>query len=146
MISKRLLEKLQIGKKYLITHSYGGLYVLDIQEKVIWCSEIGWNSQSFGIYKKDWQEILDENTDDREYYHDIKYNYDRTQPTYRFSAHIMKCFVSASTDLSLYDLFFLGEYKEDIDIDALKKYCNIFRISHQYSTKKERLKGIYKNQ
>lgn len=145
MISGRLLSKLQIGKKYIITDGIG-FYVLEPNENIIWCTDLQWplHNGRFGIYKRTWQEILDENQDDRDFCHDIKYKYDTKHPTYQFTAHISKLFVSANTYFRTYGLYFLGEHKND-DISKLKKYCDLFRISYGYYSKKERLKNIYSN-
>lgn len=143
MISERLLNKLQVGKKYLITNGIG-FYALDIREDNMFCSEIGWHSNGFfTIYPKSWQDVLDENVDDRDYHYDIKNNYDKTQPTYKYSAFMSKLFVSASTHFSTYDLYFLGEYKEDYNTEYFNKYCDIFKLNYKYKSKKERLKEIY---
>lgn len=144
MISTRLLNKLQVGKKYLITNGIS-FFILDIKSDVIWCSELGWSSSGFfGIYMKSWEDVLDENRDDNDFFYKVKYDYDQTQPTYRYYAHISQFFVSSQTYFSTYDLFFLGEYKEDTDIKEVKRYCNLYGITYKWENKKERRKSIYK--
>lgn len=144
MISKRLLNKLQEGKKYLITNGIG-FYLLEKKEDRIWCSELGYPSSGFfSIYMKSWQDILDENRDDNDFFYEVKYKYNQTQPTYRYKAFISKLFVSSSVYFSTYDLFFLGEYKEDTDIKEIKRYCNLYGITYKWESKKQRRKSIYK--
>lgn len=144
MISKRLLNKLQEGKKYLITNGIG-FYLLEKKKDCIWCSELGWSSSGFfGIYMKSWQDVLDENVDDSDFYYAVKYEYDQTQPTYKYYAHISQFFVSSQTSFSTYDLFFLGEYKEGTDIKEIKRYCNLYGITYKWESKNQRRKSIYK--
>lgn len=144
MISTRLLSKLKVGKKYLITNGIG-YYILDVKDDVIWCRELGFPSSGvFGIYMKDWETVLRENIDDSKTWREIHYDYDKTQPTYRYYTRIVKLFVSAQTYFSTYDLFFLGEYNEDIDFAEIKRYCNLYGITYKWQSKKERRKTIYK--
>jgi len=143
MISGRLLDKLQIGKKYLITDG-GGFFILDVCEEVIWCSQLGWKSEGFfGIYKKDWDSILDENKDDSKYWRTVKYDYDLTKPTYSYYAHISKLFVSGQAYFNTYNLYFLGEYGITTEVKDLIKYCNVFKLNYKYFTRKERLLSLY---
>lgn len=144
MISTRLLSKLQVGKKYLITDGIG-FYILQKKEDRIWCSELGWSSSGFfSIYMKSWEDVLDENRDDNDFFYKVKYDYDKTQPTYRYEAFMTRLFVCGSSSFSTYDLFFLGEYKEDTDIKEVKRYCNLYGITYKWKNKKERRKSIYK--
>lgn len=144
MISTRLLNKLQEGKKYLITDGIG-FYLLEKKEDRIWCSELGWSSSGFfGIYMKSWEDVLGENRDDNDFFYKVKYDYDKTQPTYKYYAHVSKFFVSGSVYFSTYDLFFLGEYKEDTDIREIKRYCNLYGITYKWESRKQRRKSIYK--
>lgn len=143
MISKRLLSKLESGKKYLISDGIRYL-ILKPENGIIWCSELGWVSSCFfGIYMKDWESVLKENESDSNYYYDLKYNYDKTQPTYQYCAHLSHFFASGRVDFSLYDLYFLGEYKDDTDLEKVKKYCDIYGINFRWLKKSERRKRVY---
>lgn len=143
MISNRLLNKLQVGKKYLITDGIG-FYILQRKEERILCSELSWsNNGFFTIYMKSWEDILAENNDDDNFYYKVKHDYDQTQPTYKYEAFLSKLFVSGSVYFSTYDLFFLGEYNEDTDIKEIKRYCNLYGISYKWQSKRERRKSIY---
>lgn len=144
MISKRLLNKLQEGKKYLITDGIG-FYLLEKEEDRIWCSDLDRSSGSFfSIYMKSWRDVLFENRDDNEFFYKVKYHYNQTQPTYKYTAFITKMFLAGSVDFSTCDLFFLGEYKEDTDIKEIKRYCNLYGITYKWENKKQRRKLIYR--
>lgn len=143
MISKRLLSKLESGKKYLVSDGIRFL-IFEKNETVIWCRELGFPSNGFfGIYMKDWESILRENVDNSDYYHDVKYRYDKTKPSCIYYAHLTHFFASGQVYFSLYDLFFLGEYKSDTDLEKAKIYCNLYHINYRYMNKKERRKNIY---
>lgn len=144
MISGRLLNKLEVGKKYLITNGIG-FFILSVKSDVIWCSELGWHSNGFfGIYKREWDDVVRENLDDYDFCQDIKHRYDTTNPTYTFEAYVSCLFVGGRTYFSTYDLFFLGEYKENTDMKEVRRYCNLFGLTYKWESKKQRRKSIYK--
>jgi len=143
MISRRLLSKLEIGKKYAITDGIRFFYIKK-DEDVMFAYEIGFSSNGLlGIYMKDWDTLLRENLNDSAYVYHINNVYDKTNPTYCYYAHITSLFASGPVDLSLYGLHFLGEYNSEFDIKKAKTYCNIFKISFKWKKRKERLEEIY---